>query len=672
MLINLRTHRKWPRVSVYVALLLITAVATGLRFYCIDRLPPGLHYDEAFNNLLALRLPHWDPLPVFFFGVEFGRCVLHPYLIALLFQSTGPIVLGGRLVSAVAGTLTVPLLFFAVWEMFREDTDEWRAKALGMAAALSLAVLYWHVHLSRVGMEYIMVPTLAVPAFGAIWRALHRQRFWDAVAAGVILGLTPYTYPPALFVPLLLALFFGCRAIFERGFLRANWRILAIVTCVALLVVAPMAHFFVTHPHWLTLRAGQVVRGDCLEGISKTMRGIFTQGDLNPRQNLPGRPALDPIQAALFILGVGTCLARRRPPYLFLLCWMVVMSLPSVLTEYPPHFGRMLGAAPAVAVLVGLGAVTLYHLALRTATRLLPQARRIVSMGVGLLLIFAFTLSGVRTARDYFLAWGQSDDLFVAFDVGLRWIGEYVAALPQEEQVYISPADRFWKTLEFLLDGDPYRTHNYNGRRCVVYPAVTEMPTRHVIIVFEDPNSLPAIQAAFPDGRVVQELYMGNTPYSVVYRTPAGSTAQIGLTHPLEADFDGQVRLLGYDLPTGPFAPGDTISLRLYWLGQAQMTDWYKVFVHLWGTPSPVEDGRIWGQEDVHPCDNSYPTPWWAVGDVVADEYRVSINPDTPPGEYQLVVGLYLEDGPRLTVLDAAGKPAGDHVVVTTVRVVAP
>jgi hypothetical protein len=380
-------------------LLLITAVATGLRFYCIDRLPPGLHYDEAFNNLLALRLPHWDPFPVFFFDVEFGRCVLHPYLIALLFQATGPIVLGGRLVSAVAGTLTVPLLFF----------------------------------LSRVGMEYIMVPTLAVPAFGAIWRALHRQRFWDAVAAGVILGLTPYTYPPALFVPLFLALFFGCRAIFERGFLRANWRILAIVTCVALLVVAPMAHFFVTHPHWLTLRAGQVVRGDRLEGISKTMRGIFTQGDLNPRQNLPGRPALDPIQAALFILGVGTCLARRRPPYLFLLCWMVVMSLPSVLTEYPPHFGRMLGAAPAAAVLVGLGTVTFYDLILRAATRLLPQARRIVSMGVGLLLIFAFTLSGVRTARDYFLAWGQSDDLFIAFDVGLRWIGEYVAALPQEE-----------------------------------------------------------------------------------------------------------------------------------------------------------------------------------------------------------------------------------------------
>jgi len=102
------------------------------------------------------------------------------------------------------------------------------------------------------------------------------------------------------------------------------------------------------------------------------------------------------------------------------------------------------------------------------------------------------------------------------------------------------------------------------------------------------------------------------------------------------------------------------------------MTDWYKVFVHLWSTPSPAEGGRIWGQEDVHPCDNSYHTPWWAVGDIVADEYRVPISPDTPPGEYQLVVGLFLEDGPRLPVLDTAGEPIGDHVVVTTVQVVAP
>lgn len=72
------------------------------------------------------------------------------------------------------------------------------------------------------------------------------------------------------------------------------------------------------------------------------------------------------------------------------------------------------------------------------------------------------------------------------------------------------------------------------------------------------------------------------------------------------------------------------------------------------------------------PCDNSFFTPWWAVGEVVADEYRIPINPDTPPGEYQLLAGFNREGGPRLLVLDAAGNPIADHVVVTTVQVVAP
>lgn len=663
---------KKTRLFVLTAMLFVTAVAMGFRFYHIDRLPPGLHYDEAFNSLLALRLPDWDPFPVFFFEVEFGRSVLHPHLIALLFKVTGPIVLGGRLVSALAGAFTVLLLFFTIGEIFREDIGKRRAMGLGIASALALAILYWHVHLSRIGMESVMVPALAVPAFGAIWRALRHQRFWNAAIAGIILGLTMYAYPTALFIPLFLSLFFGGRAILERGFLRANWRMLVIVMSVALLVVAPLIHFFSTHPRWLTMRSSQVLRDDLLGGIIIVARGLFIEGDQNPRQNLPGRPILDPIQAVLFLLGVGACIVRHRPSYLFLLCWVVMTLLPSALTGNSPHPWRMSGAAPAIATLVGLGALVSYGLVTAAATRWFPAAKRIATLGIALLLVLAFTLSGIRTARDYFVVWGQSDDLFVAFDVGFRWIGEYVKALPQKERVYISPPDRFWKTLEFLFDGDPFRTHNYNGRRCVVYPAITETPTTHVIIVLDDPNSLPALQAAFPGGKVVEELYMREKLYAVVYRTPAGRVAQVRPTHTLEVNFDGKIHLLGYDMPVDTYAPGDTISLRFYWHSQTSMEEWYKVFVHLWGTPNPSEVERIWGQEDIHPCDNSYFTSWWAVGDIVADEYRIPISSETPLGEYQILVGFYRDDGPRLPVLNVAGDSVGDHVVVTTVRVVAP
>ncbi len=660
------------RFCVYAALLLITAVAAGFRFYTIARLPPGLHYDEAFNNLLAMRVVRDGKWPIFFIE-NFGQEPLHIYLIALLFHLTGPTVLGGRLVSAFVGTAAVPLLFWAVREMFHQEAGERRATELGLAAALSLGVLYWHAHYSRIGMMPITAPTMTVAALGAVWSALRQRRLLVAAGGGALLGATLYTYSAARLVPVLLAFFFGIWILAQRGFLRTHWRTLVIVASVAALVFAPLGYFFATHPFWFALRASQVTSDDLMASFGKVVKGLILrgQGDLNHRQNLPGRPALDLAQAVLFVLGVGTCVARCRSPYLFLLCWLGMMLLPSALTEYPPHFGRMLGAAPPTATLVGLGAITLYDLISAATTRWLPQARQVALAGTVLLLTLTFALSGARAARDYFLIWGRSGDLFIAFDVGLRQIGEYVAALLPEQRVYISPVPNSYATLAFLLDDEPHRMHSYNGRRCVVYPAITETPTTHVIVVLEESNSLPTLQAAFPDGQVVEEVYMGDTLYSVAYRTPTGSTAQIGPIHRLEADFDGKIRLLGYDRPAGPFVPGDTISLRLYWQSQASMTERYKVFVHLWGAPSPSEAESIWGQEDVHPCDNSYYTPWWAVGEVVADEYRIPISPDTPSGEYQLLVGFYQENGPRLPVLDAVGEPTGDYVAVTTVQVVA-
>jgi len=658
----------------YVVLLIITMLAAGLRFYHIDRLPPGLHYDEAFNNLLALRLPQWKPFPPFFFDVEFGRCVMHPYLIALLFQATGPILLGGRLVSALAGALTVPLLFFAVREIFRRDIGEQKAMSLGIASALSLTVLYWHVHLSRIGMELVLSPLFIVLACGATWRALRRRRFWDAAIAGILLGLLLYTYPIAIFAPVLLGLFFGYRAVFEHGFLKANWRTLTIITCVALLTLAPLIHFFVAHPHWLTVRSSQIASDNPLQGIGKVVKGFFIQGagDTNHRQNLPGRPVLDHIQAVLFILGLGACVVRRRSSHLFLLCWLAMMLLPSVLTEHPPHSRRMSGAAPAVAALIGLGAMTIYESGISLTRHWFPRARRAVSIGLVLLLILAFTSIGAHTAHDYFLVWGQSEGLFIAFDVGLRQIGEYITTLSPEEPVYISPIYRSYPTLAFLLNDKPDRIQSYNGRRCLVYPAATDVTTTHIIILLDDQESLPALKAAFPEGQVVQKWYMGDTLYAAAYRTPAGSSAQIGLTHELETNFGGKIRLLGYDEPADTFVPGDTIPLRLYWQAKSDMAERYKVFVHLWGASDSSEGKSIWGQEDVRPCDNSYDTSWWAEGEIVADGHRIPIDPETPPGEYQILVGFYLENGPRLPVLDAAGQSIDDHVAVTTVHIAAP
>jgi 4-amino-4-deoxy-L-arabinose transferase-like glycosyltransferase len=154
--------------------------------------------------------------------------------------------------------------------------------------------------------------------------------------------------------------------------------------------------------------------------------------------------------------------------------------------------------------------------------------------------------------------------------------------------------------------------------------------------------------------------------------------------NPLTAAFGDSISLLGYDLdpaatgPDGTLRPfdfaqdklcaGEAFHLRLYWQAREPVGEDYTVFVHLLG-----KDGQVWGQHDGQPEGGFYPTSFWDQGEVIADEHEIVLKPDTPPGEYQIVTGLYrLATGERLAV-DAVGRGAGDGcLLLGTVQVSKP
>ena len=138
----------------------------------------------------------------------------------------------------------------------------------------------------------------------------------------------------------------------------------------------------------------------------------------------------------------------------------------------------------------------------------------------------------------------------------------------------------------------------------------------------------------------------------------------LDIEHPLSANLDGKVRLLGYHV-AGAFQPGSEVHLTLFWQTLKTMDKEYTVFIHL--TDS---QGRIWGQKDNPPVDGFYPTTTWEAGEIVRDQYDLAIPSDTPPGQYQIEVGMYLvETGERLPVLAEDGSVQGDKVLLTRVGV---
>jgi hypothetical protein len=125
-------------------------------------------------------------------------------------------------------------------------------------------------------------------------------------------------------------------------------------------------------------------------------------------------------------------------------------------------------------------------------------------------------------------------------------------------------------------------------------------------------------------------------------------------------NFDNQVLLTGAQIDRTQLRPGEAIHVDLTWRGLKTWDGDYTVFVHLIGP-----DGRVHGQVDQWPVEGTLPTSSWGAGQVVADPYVVALPADAPSGQYQIEVGWYLlATLRRLPVLDAAGRPSDDHVIV--------
>ncbi len=120
--------------------------------------------------------------------------------------------------------------------------------------------------------------------------------------------------------------------------------------------------------------------------------------------------------------------------------------------------------------------------------------------------------------------------------------------------------------------------------------------------------------------------------------------------HPRQERIAERVRLTGYDLqPPEPY-PGQELLVSLYWEAICPLETTYHTFIHLIDAA-----GQKVAQSDRQPGGVYYPTSQWRPSERLRDEHRLAIPKETPPGLYQLLVGIYsfADDGE----LQALGEP---------------
>jgi 4-amino-4-deoxy-L-arabinose transferase-like glycosyltransferase len=646
-------------------MVLVLLAAAVLRLPDLPATPPGLHYDEAANGVLAADIGLRGERPIFIPSYT-GKEVLFFYLAGGLMRLLGDTVFALRLTAAFIGLLTVAVTYWLGWELLRD-----RRTAL-LAAAL-IAVSFWHLLFSRLGFRAISQPLLQGLMIAALFRGLRLGSWRWFAFSGLCLGLSAYTYLAVRFfpIPLLLALL---PILFNRRELSAGRPLrLALLLAIGLAVLAPLLLYFANNPDAFLVRARQVLPGGnplelFIDSFEKTLAMFFLIGDPYWRFNIPDRPLFDWFWGGLLLVAWGNTLWhwRAKPPIERAANWLLVglsliMLLPSALAigEIVPSNLRVIGLLPFVYLLAAKGFLLLITSLLdqyRAAARL-PQLRKVHESSLVLLTVgLVLAVGGFATGRTYFQEWANRADVFYDSDADLAAIASYLDQIDTTDRtIYVAALHYRHPTLAFLsqkydavkwLPQSQALVFPENGRAIYIFPHNSPPPTWGES--FLAGMSLTAGPLG-PDGHHLFVAYESNQPVT------------ISIPNPINARFGNQMTLLGYEMGSG--ASGETLPLNLYWQAAQTPTAAFMPFIHF-------EDRwrHRWSQLET----SAYPAEQWTPDEIIIQRVEIPLPPGLPPDTYRIRVGLFNPaDQSSLALVDNEGRYAGSAYIIEQARVTA-
>lgn len=447
----------------------IIFLAVFFRFFLLGSIPPGLYPDVAVNGMDAIHANETGQYKIFY-SANNGREGLFMNMDALVFKAFGTGLWQIRFAGALVGVLTVLGLYFLGKEMF--------GRRVGIFASLFSATSFWAVNFSRIGFRAVMVPLILVwgsyflfKGFKACQGSLpcqSKRDFLYYALAGLIFGLGFHTYIAYKAAVLILAIIFGYKIFFEKGFLKENWLKIGIFGFALMLLAVPILYYEQTHKGDAA-RTGQVSvfnpavnQGHLVKTLAATtLKGLGMYnfyGDPNARHNFKSLPALNPLVGIAFLIGVYLSFKyiiqnyRKRDNRFFVFCFLVssffIMMLPSILTEEGmPHSLRAIGTLPFAFIFAGLGADFLiekycsrlfFEQSDSGVEKLKHNSSRlhsndisvfILPMILGLIILFDFSV--------YFYFWANNPETRGQFNEGYVEASRYLNIQPDNKAKYV-------------------------------------------------------------------------------------------------------------------------------------------------------------------------------------------------------------------------------------------
>lgn len=659
-----RTSPSPPRSARFEWLLIgVILLAAFLRLYQLETLPPGFHFDLAFNAFDIARLMQGE-LHIFF-PANTGREPLFLYLqaVPVLFAGLTPFAL--RLTSAFIGLVTIPLLYGFARSLFG-------SRPIGLLAALFGAISFWHVFYSRDGLRVVLAVPLTLLFFWFLWLAIRRVSRRDFVLSGTALALALYSYPSARLLPLATLLLVGFAAWAQPGRARGLIQGALISLLTVLILVLPLAVYFYGHPDEFfshTLQVSLVSPDavnqnilDALWGNARRVAGMFfITGDSGLIRNLPGRPIFDPFLAVFFLGGVALCardLLSPRAGYperlraLVFAVWVGLSLSASLVSDDAPNFLRTLPMFPVIMILPAWACVWMW-------ARL--QAGSIRTAYI-VLLALGVTVSAWLTYRDYFETFAHLPGTYYAYDTDKIEIAEWLNEHAGGAQVYLAPLYYQQGTISFLTRKAPLKS--FDSRDTIVLPSRTAGRDAYYAFPPEQAQRVKTLAERVGSGVRADLVGSNGAPILLVYHVAADALPNpanpgsdpdttsdfLKMTTPRTASWDRKIELSGARIEAlGIGSRQLTVTLMLQALERMSREFVFSVKVR-------DSNGTVWGQQDKMPGSNSFPTTQWTPGEIIVERFMPEFDKCPPPGRYVVTLEVYDPGESKAASLNAGNE----------------
>lgn len=380
--------------KIYIILFAIFLLGALLRFADLGKIPTGFHVDEAYFGYNAFSILKT--------GREITGNFLPLNLHSLLYSPAGysylaiPFIVffglsefSTRFPSALFGSLTIPLVYFLFKLIFKENKNKER---IALISSLFLAVSPWHINLSRLSTENVLVVffvTLGTCLY-IFWLEKNRAYLllfaFLAFAANIVIYQAARSFLP-IFIPLLFLYSLYIKQInIKKLFLPIFLYTLLIIIPVIYVLFSPELSFRIRtlsifQNPTTQLLLDEQLREDGVNNIgviearafhnkisnySTTFINnyfkhfspefLFTDAGLPIRYRVSSMGLLYIFDLLFILAGVYYLIKNERKKSIFILGWILIVPIGSALTfDDIPNLQRTLLVFPVLSILIAFG-----------------------------------------------------------------------------------------------------------------------------------------------------------------------------------------------------------------------------------------------------------------------------------------------------------------------------